>query len=200
MVTSDSWQAKERHGDPPARDESGLAAMMAAYQGGDMGAFEFLYRSIAPPLRGYLRALAGDAVLADDLLQETFLQVHRARRTFEAGRPVRPWLYAIAHHVFLMNRRSSSRRARHETLADEDLPEVGVDSGIETLADRHALWRALYQISAGKREALVLYHLVGMSFREVGAVLGISEGAAKVRAHRALDDLRRVLGVSGGSR
>jgi hypothetical protein len=64
MVTSVSSQAKEVHGDLRSRNDSGLAAMMAASQGGDMGAFETLYRSIAPPLRGYLRALAGDAVLA----------------------------------------------------------------------------------------------------------------------------------------
>ena len=57
--------------------------------------------------------------------------------------------------------------------------------------------KALARLPEGRRDPLVLHHVLGMSFKEVGAVLGISEGAAKVRAHRALAELREAMGVAG---
>jgi RNA polymerase sigma-70 factor (ECF subfamily) len=172
-----------------------LAALMVAYQGGDMDALAELYELMRPQLRGFLRGLAWDAATADDLVQETFLQVHRARHTHQPGRPVRPWLYGIARNVFLMHRRSAARRLRHEQPAAEELPELPVPPEAERLADRGTLWRALAQLGEGRREAVMLHHLLGMDFKEVGAVLGIASGAAKVRAHRGVAELRRILGV-----
>lgn len=166
---------------------------MAAYQRGDMASFETVYAAVAGPLRGYLRALVRDAALADDLLQETFLQVHRVRHTFQPHRPVRPWLYAIARNVALMHRRAAGRRARHETIADEALPEIPVAPEIEGLGDRDAVWGAIARLPAARREPVVLHHVLGMSFKEVGAVLGITEGAAKVRSHRGLVELRELM-------
>jgi len=175
-----------------------LSRLMAAYQGGDMPAFEELYARLAPQLRGYLASLARDPVRAQDLLQETFLQVHRARHTYQSPRPVRPWVYAIARNVFLMGQRSAARRARREVLADDDLPELPVPPDVAALADRQQVTLALAAVSAGRREALVLHHVAGLSFAEVGRALGISEGAAKVRAHRGMADLRGFLGGRGG--
>jgi len=177
----------------PADDE--LPRLMFAYQGGDSRAFEALYDRLAPPLLGYLHSLARDRGRAEDLLQETFLQLHRARATYQPGRPVKPWLYAIARNVFLMHRRAASRRGRREVLADEDLPEVPVPPEVEGLADRAAVRHALAAIPEERREAVVLHHIMGMSFKEVGSVLGVSEGAAKVRAHRGMVQLREALGA-----
>jgi len=175
-----------------------LAGLMTAYQGGDMHAFEELYARLAPQLRGYLTSLARDAVRAQDLLQDTFLQVHKARHTYESPRPVRPWIYAIARNVFLMSYRTASRRAKREVLADEDLPELPVPPEVASLADRQEVSRALATVPVGRREAVVLHHVMGLSFKEVGRALGISEGAAKVRAHRGMVELRELLGATGG--
>jgi RNA polymerase sigma-70 factor (ECF subfamily) len=172
---------------------------MIAYQKGDGAAFESLYGALAPPLGGYLRALCRDAALAEDLLQETFLQVHRARRTYISPRPVKPWIYAIARNVFLMSRRSSIRRGRHEGLPEQELPEIPIPPEVESLADRDAVRRALGNVPADRREALLLHHVWGLSFREVGAVQGVSEAAAKLRAHRGVVALRELLqGKRGG--
>ncbi len=180
-------------GDDRERDAA-LAALMVAYQNGDAMAFERLYAELGRPMLGYLRALTRDAARAEDLLQDTFLQVHRVRHTFDPRRPARPWLYAIARNVFLMDRRSRGRRGRHEELADDELPDVPVPAEVESLADRDAVRRALARIGADRREALLLHHVVGLSFEEVGAVLGITAGAAKVRAHRGVVELRQILG------
>ena len=175
-----------------------LGEAMVAYQQGSMEAFETLYRGLGSALRGYLRALARDTAMADDLLQETFLQLHRVRRTYQPPRPVRPWVYAIARNVFLMHRRATTRRGRHEVLADDVLPDVPVPPEIEALGARDAVQKALAALPEARREPLVLHHMLGMSFKEVAAVLGITEGAAKVRAHRALADVREAMGVTRG--
>jgi RNA polymerase sigma-70 factor (ECF subfamily) len=182
-------------GDPVSDDA--LVELMRRYQDGDMSAFEELYGTLSVPLGRYLRGLARDAALADDLLQETFLQLHRARKTYTPPRPLKPWAYAIARHVFLMSRRSAGRRAKHETTALVELPEHPVSPEVDALGDRELVHKALERVAKDHREALVLHHLSGLSFKEVGRVLGISEGAAKVRAHRAMATLRDVLGAEG---
>ncbi len=180
------------------RVEDELPLLMLAYQGGDPVAFDDLYAALAPGLLGYLQSLARHRGRAEDLLQETFLQVHKARATYLRGRPVKPWVYAIARNVFLMQRRAAARRGRREVLAEEELPEVPIPPEVEALADRELVRRALARLPDERREALLLHHIMGMSFCEAGAVLGISEGAAKVRAHRGIVQLRGILGARGG--
>ena len=81
-----------------------------------------IYAALAGRIRGYLYTLCRNASLAEDLVQDTFVQLHRSRRTYEPGRPVTPWVFAIARHVFLMNRRTTGRRLRVEdTLVAEAL-------------------------------------------------------------------------------
>src|SRR5687767_10588782 len=65
---------------------------------GDSQAFAALVKRYERELYGYLRRYVGDATLADDVFQNTFLQVYLKREQYEAGRPVRPWLYTIATH------------------------------------------------------------------------------------------------------
>jgi RNA polymerase sigma-70 factor, ECF subfamily len=182
-----------------ATDGDELAGLMAAYQQGDGAAFERLYAELAGPLLGYLRALSRDAVRADDLLQETFLQIHRSRHTYLPGRPLKPWAYAVARHVFLMSARAQRRRGKHETLADEELPDLPVPPEVESLGARDQVRRAVAGLPTEGREALLLHHVMGLSFREIAAVQGISEGAARVRAHRAMAVLRQRL-VNEGAR
>src|SRR5580693_430551 len=94
--------------------ERELCALMEAYLDGRIEAFDGLYAALSHRVRGYLMGLCRDGARADDLLQDTFLQIHRSRRTYEPGRPVTPWVFAIARHVYLMQRRSAGRRLRFE--------------------------------------------------------------------------------------
>lgn len=167
-----------------------LPGLMARYQAGDEAAFDALYGQLARPLRGYLRTLVPMGSDVEDLLQNTFLQLHRSRQSYLRGQPVRPWAFSIARHVGLMARRSSGRRGKREVQPMDELPEVAILSRAAGALDRIALGRALGRLAEPGREALWLHHVEGFSFREVAAVQGISETAAKVRAHRALAALR----------
>lgn len=173
---------------------------MAAYQRGDLSAFEELYRRLAPKLRGYLSVLTWNASTTDDLLQEAFLQMHRSRRTYTPGRPVAPWAFAVARHVYFMHRRNSARRTRHEDAFLDEVPELPVPPAVESLATREAIVLALRELAQDGREALLLHHVWGFSFGEIAALLGIREVTARVRTHRAVARLKQLLAPERNSR
>ncbi len=164
---------------------------MVAYQSGQFDAFDELYARVSPVIRRYLIAQARDAAKADDLLQETFLQMHRARATFNPAFPLMPWVMAIARHVWLMDRRTASRRPN----ATEDVTtlEVPVRAESASFAERADLRHALAQVAAHQRDAIVQHHVWGLSFKEIAERAGIAETAAKLRSSRGMAKLRAAL-------
>jgi len=175
----------------PDQAERELCALMEGYLAGRIEAFDGLYAALAGRLRGYLMAQCRDAALADDLLQDTFLQMHRSRHTYEPGRPVTPWVFAIARHVFLMKRRSTGRRLRFEErlTADATAGDV-VRDDVKAMVEKDEVRRALEQVPADQREALLLPHVQGWSFAEIAARLGIRVNAAKTRAFRGMKKMK----------
>jgi len=171
---------------------------MVAYQRGDLDAFDLFYLALEPELRGFLRARCHDAQRVDDLLQETFLQIHRSRRSYLPGLPVRPWVYAIAKRVFLMYLRRVRRHESRETTELSSVPEPEVPAAADRLTDRSALVSALRHVPADGRRAFLLHHWRGLSFRDIAARLGIAPGAAKLRSSRASSRLRRLLRDDAG--
>ncbi len=178
--------------------EARLIELMIGYQKGSMDDFSALYAELKNPLVRYLWTFVRNTTTAEDLLQDTFFQIHRARHTYTPPRPVRPWIYAITRHVALMHLRSTRRRK--EMLPVDELPEIPVAPSIEGLADRDEVNRLLAEIPRSGQEVLILHHLLGMSFEEVGQILGLTPGTAKVRAHRALKVLRQKIDEEGRSK
>ena len=178
----------------PAPEDPSLRILMAEYQAGSVEAFDRLHEALAADLKAYLTHLARDPTRADDLLQETFLQIHRSRAAHTPGQPVRPWVFAIARRVFLMYRRSSVRRARYELLSSADRGDVAPASAeAERLHARQQVESVLRQVPSDGRRAFVLHHLFGYSFKELAARLGIKPGAAKIRSSRAAHLMRALL-------
>ena len=172
-------------------DDQKLRELMREYQSGRFEAFDEIYASLAPALRRYLRSQARDAAKADDLVQETCLQIHRARHTFDASYPLMPWAMAIARHVWLMDRRTLSRRPwAPDDVTAIDLP---VRAEASLLADRAEVRQALGQVAPARRDAVIQHHLLGFSFREIAARAGIAETAAKLRSSRGIAQLRTLL-------
>jgi len=164
---------------------------MVRYQGGDESAFDEIYRLTVGRLEGYLGRWARSKA-RDDLVQETYLQVHRARRTYRPELPFLPWLYAIARHVALWSLRTRRRRWSRE---------IGVDAYPETTATepqgdvlmRQRLEEAIARLPANQQEVVYLAQIEGMSSAEISKVIGATPGAIKVRLHRANMKLRSLL-------
>jgi len=185
-------------GSPAKKDvdlaEAALCTLMQGYLDGHLEAFDGLHAAFAGRLRGYLLSLCRDPALADDLVQETFMQIHRSRRTYEPGRPVTPWVFAIARNVYLMNRRAAGRRLRFEESLAADMRSDDVPhDGLRAMVDGADVRRALRAVPADQRRALLLHHVEGWSFMEIAARLGIRLNAAKTRAFRGVRKMREQL-------
>jgi len=177
--------------------------LMQRYCDGDAGAFRELYALVAPRLLGYLLKMARERALADDLLQQTFLKVHRARGAYVRGADPLPWIYSIAHRTFIDQARKHKRAVVRVGDAEE-LPEVAAaitgesdDRRDDDRADPElvsATLDALAELPAQQREAVVLTKLDGKTVAEAAEIAGTTIGAMKVRAHRGYEALRKLLG------
>lgn len=175
----------EAEGHAPEPDEM----LMERFIGGDEGAFDALFERHAAQVHAYLRRMAGP-VAADDLTQTTFLSVVRSRDRFRRGARFRSWLYAIASNAA----RDHARRARFEQPTEGgELPESPAESTLPDPALERTVQAALARLPHAQREAILLHRFEGMSFAEIAAVLGLSESAVKVRAHRGYVQLRQLL-------
>ncbi len=170
--------------------EDDLAELMVAYQAGELPAFEQLYARLASDLQGYFAAAVRDGTVARDLVQDTFLEVHRSRHTYLPPLPVRPWLFGIARHVLGRHRRGAWRRSRHEEPLDEQLVTV------QPAVEHRDVLNALARLPASRREPWVLHHVHGFSFQQIAGRIGIGVVAAKLRSSRAMRALREALGDS----
>ena len=181
-------------GDPVDRDDEDLVRLLAAYQAGELAAFERLYAALAGELHRYFLA---HGAAAQDLVQDTFLEIHRSRHTYLPPLPVRPWVFGIARHVLGRHRRTAWQRARHEGAAEA--VEAAVAPAVPAIESRD-LAGALARLPASRREAWVLHHVHGLSFQQIAERFRIGVGAAKLRSSRAMRALRAALGVDPETR
>src|ERR1700680_4036113 len=127
---------------------------MIGYQGGSLEAFQEIYAQLAAAVRRHLSHLAGGSEIADDLRQETFLQMHRSRAAYNPAYAVKPWVFGLARNVFLMNRRAARRWANvHESR--EDLPEFPVFPEADRLGSQDEIQRCMADLPPDQAEALL---------------------------------------------
>lgn len=163
----------------------------------DRAAFGALYRRYLERVYGYAFYLLGDHHDAEDATERTFLAALDAMDRFrDEGATFRSWLFTIAHNQIANALRSRARRPS----APLDLvpePVADADPGREAGAaeDARRVRRALAELSEDRRQVVVLRFVDGLSAREIGAVLGRSEGAVRVLQHRALRELSGILGA-----
>lgn len=174
---------------------------MDRYASGDAAAFRVLHQQLAPRLRMFLLRLSGRARLADDLLQETFLRIHRARGTFSKGAAVVPWSYAIARNVFIDHARTWKGKGRSSASLD-DLPDdnqptapraAAPDAELVAKEMLDIVRATLAKLPDTHREAFILIRFEGLSVAEAALVLDTSEANVKVRAFRAYEAFRQAL-------
>ena len=179
--------------------------LLARLREGDREAFGPLVKKYERELFGYLRRYLGDDDLADDVFQNTFLQVFLKIRQYEPGRPARPWLYAIATNQAIdalrrRNRRIADRPADSLAVSDEEgeprpllelLPATG-DSPPE-VADRseqaELIRASVARLPELLRQAVLLVYFQGLKYQDAADILGIPVGTVKSRLHGALTKL-----------
>lgn len=176
-------------------DEARLIGLMIAYQSGDLSAFEQLYALLADEVRRYFGSAQRDRGLVHDLVQDTFLEMHRSRRTYTPPLPVRPWVFGIARNVSARSRRASRLWQRtHAMDGDGELATTTFGSEMP-FADALDAENVLETLPRNVRDPWLLHHAFGFSFKSIAARLGITPMAAKLRSSRATKALRLALNV-----
>ena len=179
-----------------------LDAAMDRYARGDDSAFEEIYDGLAPRRQSFLLRYTQDRARAEDVVQQTMLQIHRARGRFTLGGQVVPWAFAIARRLLI----DQHRRGGREVLApsgDDNLTQLleAVDARADdvVIAKEVAgkLADELARLPENQRVAFELIKQDGLSVAEAAQVLGTTVAAVKLRAHRAYEAMRAVLTTLG---
>ena len=171
--------------------DSELIARVVAFD--DHAAFGELVRCHQSAVRNFLRHLTrGDAALADDLAQETFMQAYRGLARFRGTASFSTWLLGIAHNHW----RNARRRQRdHAPLDETSKSEFAVAATTATSDLQHDLAAALRQLSADEQLALHLGYQQGLSHGEIAALLDWPLGTVKTHLARSKEKLRHLLAV-----
>jgi RNA polymerase sigma-70 factor (ECF subfamily) len=156
-------------------------------------------------LYGYLRRYLGDSNLADDVFQNTFLQLYVKSGKYEEGRPVRPWLYTIATHQAIDALR---RNGRHQALSLDQKRDEGADGEVHSLVElleargatpldhvqgeerRERVRTSVEKLPEFLRQVVILAYYQGLKYREIADILAIPVGTVKSRLHAALVKLQ----------
>src|SRR5262249_42543146 len=212
----ENWMNTVARRDVPSRETlerpDALAAcsdedLLLRLRKGQEEAFAVLLRRYGRELLGYLRRHVGDASVAEDVFQNTFLQLYVKSNQYEPGRPVKPWLYTIATNQAIDALR---RNGRHQALSldqgREELPDGDMHSLMETLQSRgpgplepaqgqearERIRASVECLPEFLRQVLILAYYQGLKYREIADILGIPVGTVKSRLHAALVKLQEV--------
>src|SRR5437879_1315800 len=201
-------------GSPPAGGFSAAMAGLEAFsdaevmvrvKAGDQSAFDYLVQKYRRPLVGFMYRMARNAAAAEDLAQEVFLRVYRARETYEPSAKFATWLYRIATNL-AVNHARDSRHERAEVTVSLDEPdeETGTtfelpDGGLtaeQALVRRERLLAIRGKVEAlpeRQRLAVIMHKYQQMGYKQIAEVLKLSESATKSLLFRAYETLREQL-------
>jgi len=181
--------------------------LLAEFRRGNQEAFELLVRRFERELYGYLRRYLGDAALADDVFQNTFLQVYTKIGQYETGRPVKPWLYTIANHQAIDALR---RNGRHPAISLDQNYEESVEGDLRSLLEllqnrgpgpeervqsdelREQVRAAVDRLPDFMKQVVILAYYQGLKYKDVAEIIGIPVGTVKSRLHAALLKLQSI--------
>lgn len=175
-------------------------ALMAAYQDGESAAFDELVERYVRELFSFLCRFVGDRALAEDVVQDTFLQVHLSADAFDPAQRFRPWLFTISANKGRdrLRRRVRRRVASLDAPLDGENGETGSamdlvaasapppESGLEKRELRAAVRGVVQRMPDPLREVLILGYFHGFSYKEMAEILGAPLGTVKSRLHAAV--------------
>lgn len=164
---------------------------MRAAASGDGAAYDRLLRDVAatlrPVVRRELRRAGRPESDAEDIVQESLLAIHLKRHTWDAGRPVGPWIRAIVQHKTIDALR---RRGRRTDVSIDDFADL-ISAEEPEVAPAADTARHLAALAPGQRAVLEAIAVEGLEIRDAATRLGMTRGAVRVALHRALKNLAR---------
>ena len=160
---------------------------LLAWKEGSAEAFEEVVRTTMRRAYAVALGITGNSEDAHDLSQEAFMAAHRARASFDVDRPFCPWFYRILRNRCLnfLRKKAGRREVSIDALVEKPGRSESPETGVMRKERARALWRAIQELSPEHREIVILRSFQELSYREIAATLGISEGTVMSRLYYA---------------
>lgn len=173
------------------------SALMLRYRDGDVEAFETLYRRHNDALYRYLLRLCRHRDTAEDLFQEVWGKIIKARARYRPTAKFTTFLYRVAHNCFVDHLRRNRRHANTVDIDPDTQAAAGPDADAETERSlaRRRLEVALRDLPDEQRDAFLLFEEAHMSLTEIAAVTGVNRETAKSRLRYAVNKLKAAIGA-----
>lgn len=169
-------------------------ALMLKVKSGDLDKLGLLYERHKKRLFGFFYNMNQNPSLSEDLVQNVFMRMLKYKHTYSGEGSFLAWMFSTARNVRFDHHKKNGNRYTEISEVDYKIQDSDAFEAKMDNSDAIAMMkRAMLKLDPDKREVLVLSKFKEMKFSEIGAVLGCSEGAAKVKAHRALKDLRQLV-------
>lgn len=173
---------------------------MTRYGQGEDCAFGIVYDEVAPRIERYLRRHMRETTLVEDVVQQTFENMHRARGTFLPGFPVLPWAFAIARRLMIDCPKKSGREVSRDMSAEDDVVNAlfiaareNGEEAVQALETTARLLEAFNQLSATRRSVFEHVKIEGLSYATVAAMHDLTEDSVRMHVHHASKALRAVV-------
>lgn len=168
---------------------------MLQVKAGDLDKMGLLFERYHRPLFGFLFRMTGQTEASEDMVQTVFYRMLKYRHTFTGEGEFRTWMYHLARNVLAdqikLNKRAANQADINE-LADRIGGGTGADDHLQQEQNQDMLSKAIEKLSGEQREVLILSRFQELKYSEIAQVLNSTEGAIKVRVHRAINELRRI--------
>ncbi|CAN5457866.1 RNA polymerase sigma factor [soil metagenome] len=165
---------------------------MEKVRGGDLDRLGLLFERYKKPLYGFFYGMNKEQELSQDLVQNTFFRILKYRHLFRGDGDFKTWMFHIARNVSNDHFRKNKLKANDSVEKWQDRLGHNENRSIEMqqVEEHQMLSIAMYRLSEEKREVLLLSKYQDKKYKEIGEILGCSEGAVKVKVFRALEELR----------
>ncbi len=169
---------------------------MLKVKNGDLDKLGLLFERHHRALFGFLFHMTGQRELSEDMVQNVFYRVLKYKHTFRGDGEFKTWMYHMARNVINDNGRSIKRTVKHQELTEYNMENIGggfaADDSIHKKQELATLKTAMANLNEESREILILSKFQELKYNEIAQIMDITEGAVKVRVHRAIGQLKNM--------
>jgi RNA polymerase sigma factor (sigma-70 family) len=152
-----------------------------------------LFERYKNPLFNYFYRNTGGYISSEDMVQTVFWRILKYRNTFNEGGSFSTWMYQISHRILIDSWRKKKDNPVVGTVADTDISELpSAEEDILKSESLKILSKAIAYLDPAEREILIMSKYQDLKYKDIGQILGCSEGAVKVRIFRALQALKTI--------
>ena len=169
------------------------SALMLRVKAGESHTLGLLYERYKKRLFGFFYQMSKDANLSEDLVQNVFIRVLKYKHNYTEESNFLSWLFQIARNVYYDQFKENSKKRTFDLDEVQDVFMIeNIERDIEKNEKISLLKEAMNQLPLKKKELIILSKLKELKYKELGEIVGCSEGNARTKVHRALHDLKQI--------